>query len=88
MSETIELNNIAPEQIEKLIDRYENKYSFDTNCFVDFIYYGVDENILGRNPKKYTIILNEEDSYKFILTNDSDVCNEWYDKHFKEYMER
>ena len=34
MSETIELNNIAPEQIEKLIDRYENKYSFDTNCFV------------------------------------------------------
>lgn len=88
MSETIELNNIAPEQIEKLIDRYENKYSFDTNYFVDFIYYGVDENILGRNPKKYTIILNEEDSYKIILTNDNDICNEWYDKHFKEYMER
>lgn len=88
MNETIELNNINFEEIEKLVDDFEDKYSFDTNHFVDFIYYEVNENILDRSFKKYTIVLNEKDNYKIILTNDEDIFNEWYNKRFKEYMER
>lgn len=87
MNETIELNNIKFEEIEKLVNDFEDKYSFDTNHFVDFIYYGVDKNVLGKSPKKYTIILREKNSYKIILTNNINIYNELYIKYFKKYME-
>lgn len=88
MNKAIVLNDISFEKVEKVIDSFENKYSFDTNHFVDYIYYNVKEKVLGKQPMKYTIILNKnEENYKVILTNNESVYKEAYSKNFKRYME-
>lgn len=88
MNETVVINNVDFEKIEKLVDEFESKYSFDTNHFVDYLYYDVKEEVLGKQPKKYTIILSDDkERYRVILTDDETTYKESYAKHFKEYME-
>lgn len=88
MDKTVVINNVDFEKIEKLVDEFESKYSFDTNHFVDYLYYDVKEEVLGKQPKKYTIILSDDkERYRVILTDDETTYKESYAKHFKEYME-
>ena len=88
MDKTVVINNVDFEKIEKLVDEFESKYSFDTNHFVDYLYYDVKEEILGKQPKKYTIILSDDNErYRVILTDDETIYKESYVKHFKGYME-
>lgn len=85
MYSTIQVKNVGFNDLEKLVDNFENKYSFDTNHFVDFIFYDVKEKILGIKPMKYVIVLSDEN--KIILTDDKELYEEIYKNKFKEYME-
>lgn len=85
MKNTIQVNNVSNKVLEMLVDDFENKYSFDTSYFVDFIFYGVKEKILGMKPMKYIIVLSNAN--KIILTDDNELYEDMYKKNFKEYME-
>lgn len=85
MYNTIQVKNVSDKDLEMLVDDFENKYSFDTSYFVDFIFYGVKEKILGMKPMKYVIVLSDEN--KIILTDDKELYEEIYKNKFKEYME-
>ena len=88
MDKTVVINNVDFEKIEKLIANLEDKYSFDTSHFVDYLFYNVKEEILGKQPKKYTIILSDDkEKYRVILTDDETIYKESYAKYFKGYME-
>lgn len=88
MDKTVVIDNVDFEKIEKMVDEFESKYSFDTNYFTDYIYYDVKEEVLGKQPKKYTIILSDDkERYRVILTDDEIIYKESYVKYFKEYME-
>ncbi len=88
MDKTVVINNVDFEKIEKLIANLEDKYSFDTSHFVDYLFYNVKEEILGKQPKKYTLILSDDkEKYRVILTDDETIYKESYAKYFKGYME-